>query len=139
LSSTNDSKSTRYAFVISDTSPQATDPRNLKIAKQARLLAELTKENKQIKEQQFPVVILGREFVEILIFCFVNGAVMMLAFLVDQSQQLCCKVFQAALEKLVSKRHLWEKTRANFIAFLFNSMTQLLTALVLGIAPQRST
>jgi|GEM_PF-4735357 len=63
---------------------------------------------------------------------------MMLAFLMDQTQQLCCPVFQAALEKLVSKRHLWEKIRAYFIAFLFDSMTQLLTALVLSNPPPPS-
>lgn len=62
---------------------------------------------------------------------------MMLAFLVDQTQQLCCPVFQAALEKLKSKRHLWDKIRAYFLAFLFESMTELLTALVQGIEPQR--
>jgi len=33
-----------------DTSPPKTDPRDLKIAEQARLLAELTKENTQLKE-----------------------------------------------------------------------------------------
>ena len=64
---------------------------------------------------------------------------MMLAFLVDQTQQLCCPVFQAALEKLKSKRNLWDKMRSYFIAFLFDSMTELLTALVVGIEPQRPT
>ena len=64
---------------------------------------------------------------------------MMLAFLVDQTQQLCCPIFQAALEKLKSKRHLWDKMRAYFLTFLFDSMTELLTALVVGIAPQRPT
>jgi len=64
---------------------------------------------------------------------------MMLAFLVDQTQQLCCPVFQAALEKLKSKRHLWDKIRAYFLAFLFDSMTELLTALLQGIEPQRPT
>jgi len=64
---------------------------------------------------------------------------MMLAFLVDQTQQLCCPVFQAALGKLKTKRHLWDKIRAYFLAFLFDSMTELLTALVLGITPQRAT
>ena len=64
---------------------------------------------------------------------------MLLAFLVDQTQQLCCPVFQAALEKLKSKRRLWEKLRAFFADFLFDSMTELLTALVQGIEPQRPT
>ena len=34
-----------------DTSPPETDPRDLKIAEQARLLVELTKENQQLREQ----------------------------------------------------------------------------------------
>ena len=61
---------------------------------------------------------------------------MMLAFLVDQTQQLCCPLFQAAWHKLGTKRHLWEEIRNCFRAFLFPSMTALLTALVCGIAPQ---
>ena len=61
---------------------------------------------------------------------------MFLAFLVDQTQQLCCPVFQAARKKLGTKRHLWEKIRNVFVDFQFDSMTELLTALVCGIAPQ---
>jgi len=34
---------------------------------------------------------------------------MMLAFLVDQVQQLCCPLFQAVWAKLGSKRRLWER------------------------------
>jgi len=37
---------------------------------------------------------------------------MMLAFLVDQVQQLCCPLFQAAWKKAGSKRDLWEHLRA---------------------------
>ena len=62
---------------------------------------------------------------------------MMLAFLVDQTQQLCCPLFQAAWHKLGTKRHLWEEIRTCFRVFLFNSMTALLTALVRGIARQQ--
>ena len=65
---------------------------------------------------------------------------MMLAFLVDQTQQLCCPVFQAAWKKLGTKRQLWERIRECFRDFVFDSMTALLTALltalVRGIAPQ---
>jgi len=39
---------------------------------------------------------------------------MMLAFLVDQAQQLCCALFQAVWAKLGSKRLLWERLRALF-------------------------
>ena len=66
----------------------------------------------------------------------VLALLMFLAFLVDQLQQLCCPVFQAAWHKLHSKRNLWEKIRTHFLAFVYNSMTELLTTLVRGIAPQ---
>ena len=62
--------------------------------------------------------------------------IMMLVFLVDQTQQLCCPVFRAARNKYKTKRTLWEKIRQSFGDFVFNSMTELLTALVRGIAPQ---
>jgi hypothetical protein len=66
----------------------------------------------------------------------VLALLMMLVFLVDQTQQLCCPLFRAAWKKLGTKRHLWEKIRTHFFAFVYRSMTELLTALVCGIAPQ---
>jgi hypothetical protein len=57
---------------------------------------------------------------------------MMLAFLVDQTQQLCCPLFQAAWEKLKTKRQLWEVIRHLFHSFLFNSLRELLEAVVRG-------
>ena len=44
----------------------------------------------------------------------VFAMLMMLAFLVDQTQQLCCALFQAVWAKLGSKRLLWERMRALF-------------------------
>ena len=44
----------------------------------------------------------------------VFAVLMMPAFLVDQTQQLCCPLFQAAWAKWGSKRLLWEKMRALF-------------------------
>ncbi len=61
---------------------------------------------------------------------------MMLAFLVDQVQQLCCPLFQAAWEKYRSKRALWEAIRNAFAMLRFASMVELLSALVRGIARQ---
>jgi len=63
--------------------------------------------------------------------------IMMLAFLVDQTQQLCCPVFQAAWKKQGSKRHLWEMMRSRFEEFVFDSMAELLMSLVCGIVRQR--
>ena len=44
----------------------------------------------------------------------VCAMLMMLAFLVDQTQQLCCAVFRAVWTTLGSKRLLWERMRALF-------------------------
>jgi hypothetical protein len=58
---------------------------------------------------------------------------MMLAFLVDQVQQLCCPLFQAAWAKWGSKRLLWEKMRALFFDYALESMQQLLEVLCYGL------
>jgi hypothetical protein len=57
---------------------------------------------------------------------------MMLAFLVDQTQQLCCALFQAVWAKLGSKRLLWECLRSLFYTYALESMRQLLEALLYG-------
>ena len=62
---------------------------------------------------------------------------MMLAFLVDQVQQLCCPLFQAAWQKMKTKRQLWEELRNYFHMLVFDSMEALLTALLRGIVRQR--
>src|SRR5713101_2681236 len=62
----------------------------------------------------------------------VFATVMMLAFLVDQTQQLCCALFQAVWAKLGSKRMLWERMRALFYDYAFASMRQLFEALLYG-------
>ena len=67
----------------------------------------------------------------------VLALLMMLAFLVDQVQQLCCPLFQAAWHKMKTKCHLWEEIRHHFRLLLFGSMAELLTALIRGIEPQK--
>jgi hypothetical protein len=62
----------------------------------------------------------------------VFAILMMLAFLVDQVQQLCCALFQAVWAKLGSKRRLWERIRALFYDYAFASMRQLFEALWYG-------
>jgi hypothetical protein len=62
----------------------------------------------------------------------VFATVMMLAVLVDQTQQLCCALFQAVWAKLGSKRLLWERMRALFYDYAFASMRQLFEALFYG-------
>lgn len=55
---------------------------------------------------------------------------MMLAFLVDQIQQLCCPLFQAAWKSFTSKRSLWEKVRSKFHEFYIESMEDLYRSLL---------
>jgi len=62
----------------------------------------------------------------------VFAVLMMLAFLVDQTQQRCCALFQAVWTKLGSKRMLWERMRALFYDYAFASMRQLFEALLYG-------
>src|SRR5919108_2803560 len=62
----------------------------------------------------------------------VFAMLMMLAFLVDQAQQLCCALFQAVWLKLGSKRLLWERMRALFYTYALMSMRQLFEALLYG-------
>lgn len=66
----------------------------------------------------------------------VFAMLMMLAFLVDQVQQLCCALFQDVWHKLGSKRALWEQMRSMFKYFLFDSMDALYKALLCGIKAQ---
>ena len=62
---------------------------------------------------------------------------MMLAFLVDQTQQLCCALFRAVWAKLGSKRLLWERMRALFYGYHLKSMRELLAALFYGYERHR--
>jgi Transposase DDE domain len=63
----------------------------------------------------------------------VFAVLMMLAFCVDQVQQLCCPLFQAAWAQWGSKRLLWEKMRALFYDYALESMQQLFEALFYGL------
>jgi hypothetical protein len=67
----------------------------------------------------------------------VFATVMMLAFLVDQTQQLCCALFQAVWAKLGSKRLLWERMRALFYDYRLDSMRALFEALFYGFEKSR--
>lgn len=55
---------------------------------------------------------------------------MMLAFLVDQIQQLCCPLFNAVWKEWKSKRSLWEKVRSKFHEFSIQTMEDLYRALL---------
>jgi hypothetical protein len=67
----------------------------------------------------------------------VFATLMMLAFLVDQTQQLCCALFRAVWAKLGSKRLVWERMRALFYGYRLTSMRELLEALFYGYERHR--
>jgi hypothetical protein len=67
----------------------------------------------------------------------VFAMLMMLAFLVDQTQQLACQLFQEVWGKLGSKRSLWEQMRALFYGYKFDSMEDIFRALLYGFKRER--
>ncbi len=62
---------------------------------------------------------------------------LMLAFLVDQVQELCCPLFQAARAKCGTKRYLWERIRGFFSEYIAPSMEVILHYIVHGIPKNR--
>jgi hypothetical protein len=67
----------------------------------------------------------------------VFATIMVLAFLVDQIQQLCCALFRAVWTKLGRKRLVWERMRALFYGEHLESMRELLEALFYGYERHR--
>ena len=59
----------------------------------------------------------------------VFGILMFLAFLIDQVQQRCCRLFREALEKAKRKIRFWEKLRMYFLEFCFDSWADLFGAI----------
>lgn len=57
---------------------------------------------------------------------------MMLAFLLDQIQQMSCWLFQEAWKKAESKRYLWESIRSFFYNYRVDSMETILRAIAHG-------
>jgi hypothetical protein len=66
----------------------------------------------------------------------VFAALMMLAFLVDQVQQLADALFQAVLKKKKRLIRLWEHLRALFQTLAFKSMEELFHAILYGYTAQ---
>ena len=62
----------------------------------------------------------------------VLAMLMMLAFAIDQAQQLACQLFQAAWEKCSSKRFLWERMRSQFSELPVDSMSDIWQAIAFG-------
>ncbi len=62
----------------------------------------------------------------------VFALLMMLAFAIDQAQQLACHLFQAAWQRAGSKRHLWERMRSLFFELPFDSFSAIWRAIAFG-------
>jgi hypothetical protein len=62
-------------------------------------------------------------------------SLMMLAFLVDQTQQMTCSLFQSVWKKLGTKRELWETIRGAFRLFRVESMEILYRRILAGAQP----
>ena len=62
----------------------------------------------------------------------VFAMLMMLAFLVDQVQQITSRLFNAVWEKLGTKRSIWENIRILFHGYNVDSMEEILKALFYG-------
>ena len=63
----------------------------------------------------------------------------MLAFLIDQAQEICCPLFKMVLLKIKRKKYLWERFRTFLYCFIIDSYKDLLGAVLNGIKPQLIT
>jgi len=64
--------------------------------------------------------------------CSVFGMLMMLAFFIDQAQELYCQLFKAARAKFKSRTSLWETMRGMFKEYLIESWDDLFNAIAYG-------
>lgn len=69
----------------------------------------------------------GKQYLSTLI-----GTLMLLAFLLDQVQELYCTVFQAAKSRYHSRTAFWEKLRSSFIEHIVTSWEMLYMAIIYG-------
>lgn len=66
----------------------------------------------------------------------VFAMLMMLAFLLDQTQELSCPLFQAIHQKYTSRRSVWDHLRSHFRHFRFESMQQLYEVMLSDLAKE---
>lgn len=56
--------------------------------------------------------------------------IMMIAFLIDQIQEAACGLFQAALQKTITRRDLWNNMKNYFFTYFIDSWKHLFTAII---------
>ena len=66
----------------------------------------------------------------------VLAMLMILTFLLDQTQELCCPLFQAVHKKYTSRRSVWDHLRSHFRHFKFESMQQLYEVMLNDLAKE---
>ncbi|WP_198246746.1 hypothetical protein [methane-oxidizing endosymbiont of Gigantopelta aegis] len=64
---------------------------------------------------------------------------MILAFLIDQIQQRCCRLFQRGLEKMGSKTRFWAALRERFTCYLIMDWESLYGSLAYKLKPSMIT
>ena len=62
----------------------------------------------------------------------VFATLMLVAFLLDQIQELCCDVFQAARDRFHSRTALWKKLRSSVTEHFIESWDILYKAIIYG-------
>jgi hypothetical protein len=65
----------------------------------------------------------------------VFSMLMMLAFLIDQTQALCCPLFKKAWAKMHSKIELWERIKSIFLLFYVKNWQTMFDAIANGMKP----
>jgi hypothetical protein len=66
----------------------------------------------------------------------VMAMLMMLTFLLDQTQEFVCPLFQAVHKKYTSRRSVWDHLRSHFRHFRFESMQQLYEVMLNDLAKE---
>ncbi len=64
--------------------------------------------------------------------CSNFGMLMMLAFFVDQVQELCCDLFKKARARFVTRIGLWSKMKSLFMGYIITSWDDLFNAIAHG-------
>jgi hypothetical protein len=66
----------------------------------------------------------------------VFAMLMMLAFLVNQVEQICCPLFRAVVKKFRTKRALWDNLRSHYRHFTFTSTCHLYQVMLYDLAKE---